>query len=373
VAGGSKIPTFMSNAKIFLISENATGLQPMTESTYVTEGEMQRLLADYPDLIPGDQVDPENPRRWWFVGREVGIPAAEGEGGWWSLDHLFIDQESIPTFIECKRASDSRTRREVVAQMLDYAANGTAYWTADRLRQVATGTYAKQSLDEVVAAFAGIEVEAVEGFWRKLEENLRAGKVRLIFVTDEAPRELRRMTEFLNEQMRETEVLLVEIKQFKSSDGLRAMVPRLIGQSTLHKPPTSTVLTTEPTFIERCAPEMRPFFEQVLREARERGYVVQWGTVGFSVRVAHPERGSLKSFFYGYPPSEIHYYFEKHNPLTEQEAQDLRQKLLSMGLLRASGERTLRAELKPIDLPAAREVWKVILEHMEPARLRAGS
>ena len=39
--------------------------------------------------------------------------------------------------VECKRASDTRTRREVVAQMLDYAANGTQYWPIDRLRQAA--------------------------------------------------------------------------------------------------------------------------------------------------------------------------------------------------------------------------------------------
>jgi hypothetical protein len=41
---------------------------------------------------------------------------------------------------------------------------------------------------------------------------------------DEAPRELRRLTEFLNEQMRETEVFLLELRQFKGADGLHALV-----------------------------------------------------------------------------------------------------------------------------------------------------
>lgn len=42
----------------------------------------------------------------------------------WSLDHLVVDQDAVPTFVEVKRASDTRARREVMAQMLDYAAKG---------------------------------------------------------------------------------------------------------------------------------------------------------------------------------------------------------------------------------------------------------
>src|SRR4026209_922941 len=107
---------------IFLVGEAGT-LAPMQETDYVNEAELQSLLARYCDLLPGDQIDPEEPRRWLFIGREVGVPGGEGEADWLSLDHLFLDQDAIPTFVECKRASDTRARREVVAQMLDYAAN----------------------------------------------------------------------------------------------------------------------------------------------------------------------------------------------------------------------------------------------------------
>lgn len=50
----------------------------------------------------------------------------------WSLDHLVVDQDAVPTFVEVKRASDTRARREVMAQMLDYAAKGSAFWTPDQ-------------------------------------------------------------------------------------------------------------------------------------------------------------------------------------------------------------------------------------------------
>ena len=52
----------------------------------------------------------------------------------WSVDHLFIDQDAVPTIVEVKRASDTRIRREVVGQMLDYAANGVVNWPAESLR-----------------------------------------------------------------------------------------------------------------------------------------------------------------------------------------------------------------------------------------------
>jgi hypothetical protein len=40
---------------------------------------------------------------------------------------LIIDQHAIPTLVEVKRSTDTRIRREVVSQMLDYAANADNY------------------------------------------------------------------------------------------------------------------------------------------------------------------------------------------------------------------------------------------------------
>ncbi len=50
------------------------------------------------------------------------------------MDHLFVDQAGVPTIVEVKRSSDARIRREVVGQMLDYAANAVVYWNLDHLR-----------------------------------------------------------------------------------------------------------------------------------------------------------------------------------------------------------------------------------------------
>ncbi|MEO6246744.1 MAG: hypothetical protein ABIQ12_15060, partial [Opitutaceae bacterium] len=70
-----------------------------------------------------------------------------------------------------------------------------------------------------------------EQFWVTVKTNLQAGRIRMLFVADEIPEELRRVVEFLNEQMDPAEVLAVEIKQF-AGRALKTLVPRIIGQTS---------------------------------------------------------------------------------------------------------------------------------------------
>src|ERR1035437_9301651 len=98
----------------------------MTEAPFAKEDFLQELVEKYPDLLAGDQMDSTESRRWLLVARELGVPDDEGAADRWSLDHLFLDQDGIPTLVEVKRSSDTRIRREVVGQMLDYAANAVS-------------------------------------------------------------------------------------------------------------------------------------------------------------------------------------------------------------------------------------------------------
>ena len=106
----------------------------MEEAPYDSETLLQKLLADHPDLLAGDQIDAEEPRRWLLVTREMAVPGEQDGAGRWSLDHLFLDQDAIPTLVEVKRSSDTRIRREVIGQMLDYAANAVAYWPVEEIK-----------------------------------------------------------------------------------------------------------------------------------------------------------------------------------------------------------------------------------------------
>ena len=223
------------SGKIYLINADET-LAVLEEKPYQNEDILQTLLEKYPNLLAGEQMDEVNPRRWLLVSREIGFPDADDGGERMSLDHLFLDQDGIPTLVEVKRSSDTRIRREVVGQMLDYAANAIAFWPMAYVRAQLEANLMKQGEDpdEIVSQFLqveGVDETAVDAFWQTVKTNLQAKKVRLIFVADEIPPSLRRIVEFLNEQMDPTEVLAVELTQYVGPE-IKTIVPRLIGQTS---------------------------------------------------------------------------------------------------------------------------------------------
>jgi hypothetical protein len=105
---------------VYLIQANGK-LVEMREERYASEDIFQTILAEYPSILAGDLIDSQEPRRWLLIATEVPVPAQEDGSGRWSLDHLFIDQDGVPTLVEVERSTDTRIRREVVGQMLDYA------------------------------------------------------------------------------------------------------------------------------------------------------------------------------------------------------------------------------------------------------------
>ncbi len=208
---------------VFVIDGN-NKLVRLSRSPYDSEALLQALLADHPAVLAGAAGEGG---RLLLVRREAPVPESLGAAGRWSLDHLFLDAEGVPVLVEVKRATDTRLRREVVAQMLDYAANGVAYWPIEQLS--AEFMSPEDSTEQLDALRAFLGSEDTEGFWRRVESNLKAGRIRMVFVADEIPRELRRIVEFLNEQMRPAEILAIEVEQFTGTDGLRLLTPRVIG------------------------------------------------------------------------------------------------------------------------------------------------
>ncbi|MCO6043310.1 hypothetical protein NG895_05270, partial [Aeoliella sp. ICT_H6.2] len=206
-------------------------LVEMNQQDFDTEDDFQTLLERYPDLLAGDQIRSDSPRRWLLIKREMGVADERDGADRWSLDHLFVDQDGIPTLVEVKRSSDTRIRREVVGQMLDYAANGVVHWPLEQLQAEFERQCDQDGVQphERLEQFLGEDQDA-SWFWQQVKTNLQAGRVRLLFVADVIPKELQRVVEFLNEQMDPAEVLAVEIRHFVGQ-GLKTLVPRVIGQT----------------------------------------------------------------------------------------------------------------------------------------------
>ncbi len=80
---------------IFLLGAQQKPIE-LKAQPYDSEDLLQRLLADYPHLIAGQQIDEAEPRRWLLITREMEVPGEEAGNGRWSLDHLFLDQDGDP-------------------------------------------------------------------------------------------------------------------------------------------------------------------------------------------------------------------------------------------------------------------------------------
>jgi hypothetical protein len=216
--------------RIYLLNENSP-LTAMEEAPYDSEKLLQEMLAKHPDLLAGEQITCDEPRRWLLVTREMIVQGEEDDSPRWSLDHLFLDQDAIPTLVEVKKGSNTDIRRKIIGQMLDYAANAVAYWPVEEVRARFASRCRKndEAPEEVLASFLGKDQDSDE-FWQRVKTNLQAGRIRMVFLADSIPPELRRVVEFLNEQMDPAEVLAIEVKQF-IGEGMKTFVPRVFGQT----------------------------------------------------------------------------------------------------------------------------------------------
>lgn len=210
--------------KIFIVGTNNT-LTKVDKAKFDNEDMFQRLLAEHPAILTGSTGVPP-----LLIKRELGVPDTEAGANRWSLDHLYIDERAVPILVEVKRASDTRLRREVVGQMLDYAANGSAHWTRDILSAAFEATCGAADLNatDVLTEFIANGFPSTEAFWDEAAENLAQGRIRMLIVADEIPPELERIILFLAGQMRRAEIAAVRVDHYPSADGARVLVPHTV-------------------------------------------------------------------------------------------------------------------------------------------------
>lgn len=294
--------------EIFLLQDDNSLLE-MKEEKYVSEDLFQSLLEDYPKLISGAQINPNSPRRWILIKREMGIPDKDNGAIRWSIDHLFLDQEAVPTLVEVKRSTDTRARREVVAQMLDYAANSIQFWKIDDIIESYRNTCSERSLDPDSYLENILKTGmSLNEYWDLVEANLKQGKIRMLFVADIIPPELQRIVEFLNEQMNPAEVLAMEIKQY-TGHNLKTMVSRVVGK-TMKALDIKAVRRGKPIewdkesvidqIREMDFEEAAEVAERLINWCDEKGYTVKYGNgpkIGYLNLGFTSEDGSFYKFF----------------------------------------------------------------------------
>ncbi|MBS0207616.1 MAG: hypothetical protein JSS27_01555 [Planctomycetes bacterium] len=312
---------------------NGEQLVELTVQPYETEDDFQAILAKHPNLLAGGQMNRAEPRRWLLISREVSVPGEQDGGGRWSLDHLFLDQDAIPTLVEVKRSSDTRIRREVVGQLLDYAANAVAYWPVEKMRaEYETSCEARGVMPEQeIERFIG-QAGTVDQFWEQAKTNLQAGKIRLVFVADIIPPELQRIVEFLNKQMDPAEVLAVEIKQY-TGPGLKTLVPRVIGQ-TIEAGPRDKRSWDETSLLSAIDTQFgtgtRNAAAAIIQWAKNAACELRWGegTTYGSVTVGFTHRDFSNVLFTLYSLGRVALRMKRLKRVAPFDAPSMRQELL---------------------------------------------
>lgn len=218
----------MAGGIIYQVSSDGS-LTRMMPGKPANEDEIQRMIADHPEMVTGSDD------RLLLIERESAIADRLDGSGRWSLDHLFVTRDGRPVLVEVKQASNTQLRREVVGQLMEYAANASVHWTSANISASFLRTYGgdEEAAADQLDAFLNeggdpSDTAEPEAFWRRVESNLRAGDMLLAIVADEIPRELARIVEYLNEQMRAT-VQAVELRWYVSAEGGKMLVPRIIG------------------------------------------------------------------------------------------------------------------------------------------------
>lgn len=365
-----------AGADAIFVLDNAGHLHAMEKGGYVSEDRLQELLAAHPDLLAGAQIDRNEPRRWLLVSREVGVPAEEDGGARWSVDHLFLDQDGVPTLVEVKRASDTRIRREVVGQLLEYAANAQAYWPAGFIRGCFEGECEKQEAspeEEVQSLVDGLM--PYDEYWERVDTNLQAGRVRLLFVADALPPELQQVIEFLNTQMSPAQVLGVEVPQYVGSD-MRTLVPRVVGQTASAArakgtPRAKRKWDEESFFAELATSAPASAVEaakRILDWARSRNLLIWWGEGAHHgsfvpVAIVDGQRHQLFAVWTTFGIEIYFYWYAYKAPFTESAAR----LEIARRLSRIDGVELTEAHINkrpsfPLELLASEEAWSLFLE-----------
>ena len=287
---------------------------PNTEEPFAEEKILQELVAERPELLPCEQMSPDDPRRWILIKQEQGIPDSEGGSIRWSLDLLLIDQDAIPTLVEVKRSSNSEIRRTIVGQILDYAAHAQHTLEVDDIRRDFEGscTRAGQNPDDVLVKRLQPNGDLdVEEFWQQVEENLEEARMRLLFVADGIPDELARVAEFLNERMPSVQVFAVEVKQFTGPTG-RKFVSRVVDRAAVASaqapisPRTSGQSrrrSHDEILAQMPSPEVEAAARRLLDVARTHNAQFSRGANNVGIRARSPALGESQTVAWLYVPS----------------------------------------------------------------------
>ena len=177
-----------------------------TSSGYTLESELVKMIADYPELLPGVSADS-------FVCLEY-----ETSSG--PIDILIINAiDGSITLVECKLARNPEVRRKIIGQIIDYAASlRTMKFEDFHDRWIRRGG---PNLENVIVNDSPLSLTVAD--------NLLAARFTLLLAVDEINEPLKQMTIYVNEKTDSTtRIALIELARHSESD-VEIVIPQTFG------------------------------------------------------------------------------------------------------------------------------------------------
>jgi len=190
----------------------------------IMETWVQELVFEHPAVLPIEDIDP------WFappvpIAREVTTTAG-------SIDALYVSPTGGLTIVETKLWRNPEARRQVVGQILDYAA-ALSSWSYDELDNVARNATGTSLWEQVAGIHGGGPPLSEADFVDTVARDLRAGRFLLLVVGDGIRDEVERMASYVQSSPRlQFHLALVELRIHEDlKHSIRTVVPSVVAQT----------------------------------------------------------------------------------------------------------------------------------------------
>ncbi len=209
----------------------------LLEEGYAKEFELQTFLLEHAELMPLDEIAQDTPPLLC-----IGFEVRTSDG---SQDLLYVDKSGMLTIVETKLKRKNEVRREVVGQILEYAAD-TSMWSVsdleDRANRFFNGPHCPEdqrgfTLSQAVESFLIRTNDLApgtfdyQGFVDSVLANIERGHIRLVIAVDEPPSPLLRTVEFVNRFSQRFEMYLFQLTRFHDrATASNIFVPTIFGR-----------------------------------------------------------------------------------------------------------------------------------------------
>lgn len=292
--------------------DNVSGcaaLQRVSLTETPGENWLQQVLEQGPELLPLRDIDERIESPLISLGREITTPVG-------AIDNLFLSRNGYVVLVETKLWRNPEARRQVIAQVIDYAAH-VRRWRYTELEQIVhnNGRNAGKTLWELVRPEDMEEQEWID----RVNQNLVHGRMCLIVAGDGIRSEVEALAEVVGGHPDvHFRLALVELRLFRLTDGRYLVVPATIAKTAeieravirVEQGRVSVEAPTEKLRAGRRVLSEEVFLQELgslpdgeqaaavagkLLEILRPPFQIQWRANSFNVKLPEPVSGRLLS------------------------------------------------------------------------------